>query len=471
MKNISVQILSLAIWLALSSVNVTAEDWPWFLGPRHTGVSDEGPLTLDWTSRTPPVMWKESIGTGYSAPSVLGERLVIHYREGNQEIVSCRNVETGKEVWAHAYPTTYEDPYGYNNGPRCSPVLAQDRCFTLGAEGMLVCTSMTNGELVWKKDLRKEFTLPESFFGIGCSPILDEDRLIVLVGGQPNSGVVAFDIKDGSILWQAVGKDTWDGVETDQGGRKHEWSDDEMVVSYSSPNIAEIHGEKHLLCLMRQGLVSLNPRTGIENFHYWFRPKVHESVNAARPLVIGNRVFVSAAYQLGSAMLEVDADGKRYKEVWRDRTNMLAHWSTPIYADGCIYGFSGRHENEGELRCINAVDGKVLWKTIGYEGDLKDLSRDQTTGHIIDATTGKEIPYPYFGRGSMIQVGPRFIVLGERGTISVVEVNRNKFVEHGRFSLEQITYPAWAAPVLSGGKLFLRSEKWIVCLDLKVNNP
>ncbi len=466
MNKIALQILSLTFWLASSSVSLMAEDWPWFLGPRHTGVSGEDQLTLDWTDKTPAVIWKESIGTGYSAPSVLGDRVVIHHREGDQEIVSCRNVETGKEIWAHAYPTTYEDPYGYNNGPRCSPVLTQDRCFTLGAEGMLACTSMTDGKLLWKKELRKEFTLPEAFFGVGCSPILDDDRLIVLVGGQPNSGVVAFDVQKGDIVWQSVGKDTWDGVETDQKEKKHEWTDDEMVVSYSSPIIAEIHGEKHVLCLMRQGLVSLNPRTGTENFHYWFRPKVHESVNAARPLVIGNRVFVSVAYQLGSALLEIDKDGKEFSEVWRDRTNMLAHWSTPIYVDGCIYGFSGRHENEGELRCINAEDGKLLWQTTGFEGDLKNLSRDRTTGHIIDANTGKEIPYPYFGRGSLIQVGSRFIVLGERGTISVVDVNKGKFVEHGRFSLDEIIYPAWTAPVLSGGRLFLRSEKWIVCLDL-----
>lgn len=467
MNKFALQILSFTIGLAASSVIVMAEDWPWFLGLRHTGVSGEVQLMLDWTEKAPPVIWKEAIGTGYSAPSVLGDRVVMHHRLENREVVSCRDVKTGKEVWAHAYPTTYVDPYGYNNGPRCSPVLTKDRCFTLGAEGMLACTSMTDGKLLWKKELRKEFTIPEAFFGVGCSPILDDDRLIVLVGGQPNSGVVAFDLKTGDILWQSVGKNTWNGVETDQKGKKHEWTDDEMIVSYSSPIIGEIHGEKHLLCLMRQGLVSLNPRTGAENFHYWFRPKAHESVNAARPLVIGNRVFVSVAYQLGSAMLEVDNGGKTFKEVWRDRTSMLAHWSTPIQVDGCIYGFSGRHESEGELRCIDAETGALLWTTSGYEGDLRNLSRDPTTGNIIDSNTGKEIPYPYFGRGSLIQVGSRFIVLGERGTISVVDADKDKFVEHGRFSLDEINYPSWAAPVLSSGKLFLRSEKWMVCLDLK----
>ena len=467
MNQIILQILSLTVCLAASSRQATAEDWPWFLGPRHTGVSGEDQLILDWTKDSPSVLWKESIGTGYSAPSVLGDRLVIHHRKEQQEIVSCRNVENGKEIWAYAYPTTYEDPYGYNNGPRCSPVLTADRCLTLGAEGMLACTSMADGKLLWQKELRKEFTLPESFFGVGCSPILDDNRLIVLVGGQPNSGVVAFDIDNGNVLWQAVGKATWDGAETDQPGKKHEWSDDEMVVSYSSPIIAEIHGRKHLLCLMRQGLVSLDPVNGSENFHYWFRPKVHESVNAARPVVIDNRIFLSAAYQLGSALLEVNADGKSFKEVWRDRSNLLAHWSTPIHVDGCIYGFSGRHENEGELRCINVTDGKPRWQTPGYEGDLTNLRRDTKTGNILDTKTGGEIPYPYFGRGSLIQVGPRFIVLGERGTISVVEVNKDKFVEHGRFSLDEINYPAWAAPILSNGKLYLRSEGWLVSLDLK----
>jgi len=463
----TLRILSLTFWLSVSCQLATAEDWPWFLGPRHTGVSGEVELALDWTEKSPPVVWKETIGTGYSAPSVRGDRLVIHHRMKNHEIVSCRKAQSGEEIWSHAYPTEYVDPYGYNNGPRCSPVLTTDRCMTLGAEGMLACTSLADGKLIWEKDLRKEFTLPDSFFGVGCSPILDDNRLIVLVGGQPNSGVVAFDIENGNVLWQAVGKETWDGAVTDRPGVKHLWSDDEMVVSYSSPIIAEIHGQKQLLCLMRQGLVSLDPATGRENFHYWFRPKVHESVNAARPVVIDNRVFLSAAYQLGSALLEINPDGKSYKEVWRDSRNMLAHWSTPIHVDGCIYGFSGRHENEGELRCINVADGKPRWQTPGYDSELTNLRRDTTTGHIVDATTGKEIPYPFFGRGSLIQVGSRFIVLGERGTISLVDVNKDKFVEHGRFSLDEIDYPAWAAPVLSEGKLYLRSEGWLVCLDLK----
>lgn len=457
--------IPLFILLVAPSASVLAEDWPWFLGLDHTGISGETKTVVDWSQNPPPVIWKKNIGTGYSAPSVLGDKLVLHHRLQDQEIISCRLVSTGEEVWQYSYPTSFQDPYGYNNGPRCSPVLTRDHCYTLGAEGMLVCVTLNDGEPVWQIDLQKKFTLPEWFFGMGCSPILDGSRLIVLVGGQPNSGVVAFNINDGSIAWQSVGKDTWDGAETDD-GETYKWTGDEMVASYASPIIREIHGRRHLLCLMRQGLVSLDPENGQTNFKHWFRATVHESVNAARPVVIDDQIFLSAAYQVGSELLKVAPDGKSVESVWKNRRNMLAHWSTPIHANGYIYGFSGRHENEGELRCVRVSDGKVLWNTAGYDGDLGKLRRDPTSGKVLNIETGKAIPYPYFGRGSLIQVGNRFIVLGERGTLSVVDVNEKEFIEHGRFSLDEIGYPAWAAPVVSNGRMYLRSEDWLVCLQL-----
>ncbi|MBL8814702.1 MAG: PQQ-binding-like beta-propeller repeat protein [Planctomyces sp.] len=459
-------VLAAGVLFFLSSASAAAEDWPWFLGPRHTGVSSETDLQPDFSKGAPEVIWKQRVGTGYSAPSVLGEVLVIHHREGDEEIVSCRKVADGSEVWKYSYPTEYSDPYGYNNGPRCSPVLTATRCMTLGAEGMLTCVSMTDGSLIWQHELKKEFTLPEWFFGVGCSPILDGNRLIVLVGGQPNSGVVAFNVEDGKVLWQSVGRDTWQGTDTGRGS-PFEWSDDEMVISYASPIISEIHGQRHLLCFVRQGLVSLDPETGAENFHFWFRPTVHESVNAAVPIVVDDTIFLSAAYQLGSVLLKVAPDGKSVSTVWRDRSNMLAHWSTPICVDGHIYGFTGRHENEGELRCIRLSDGKVIWKTDGYGGQLEDLARDRATGRIVETKTGKEVPYPFYGRGSLTQLGDRFVALGERGTLSVVKVNPEKYEELGRVTFNEIQYPAWTAPVISNGRMYLRSEDWLMCLNLR----
>lgn len=444
---------------------VLGEDWPWFLGPKHTGESGETQLKPDWTEKQPPVLWKQPIGTGYSAPSLLGDRLVVHHRQGESEIISCRSRADGAELWKYEYASAFEDPYGYNNGPRCSPVLTEDACFTLGAEGRLVCVSMKDGKLRWEVDLRKNFQLPEWFFGMGCSPLLDGDQLIVLVGGQPDSGVVSFDRSTGKVLWQSVGKSTWDGTTTPEGDT-YQWTGDEMVVSYSSPVIAEIHGQRHLLCLMRQGLVSLNPKTGQKNFSFWFRSRVHESVNAARPIVIGDQIFLSAAYQVGSVLLKVAADGQSVTETWSDRRNMLAHWSTPIHVDGFIYGFTGRHENEGELRCVRLSDGAVIWGTSGFEGDLNNLRVNRSNGKVFNVETGAEIPYPFFGRGSLTRIGDRFLVLGERGTLAVIDVNSERYQERGRFSLDEIGNPAWVAPVVSGGHMFLRSENWLLCVDL-----
>ena len=121
-----------------------------------------------------------------------------------------------------------------------------------------------------------------------------------------------------------------------EGYRKYRWTGEEQVVSYSSPIIATIHDKKYLLCLMRQGLVSLNPATGRENFKYWFRARVPESVNAARPLVINDKVFLSISYRVGSALLQVQPNGKSYKVLWRKPDNMQTHWSTAIHVDGYI---------------------------------------------------------------------------------------------------------------------------------------
>lgn len=447
------------------------DDWPIFLGPNQTGHSEETGLKVDWSEEPPPVLWSKEIGTGYSAPSVRGNRLVIHHRPRDREIIECCRADTGETLWKTSYPTRYSDPYGYNNGPRCSPILTDKLCYTYGAEGKLVCTELATGKLVWIRDVQKDFQLPDWFFGIGCTPILEGNLLITLVGGQPNSGVVAFDAQTGKTVWEAVGKETWDNAKTGwENDPIYEWEGDEMVVSYSSPIAATIHGQRHVLCLVRQGLVSLDPKTGKENFHYWFRSRTHDSVNAARPVVVGDEILLSAAYRVGSALIKVSPDGKSVEEVWKDSENLMAHWSTPIYQDGYVYGFSGRHENQGELRCIDWKTGKVLWQTNGLIVDPSTLKQDPTSGQILDKATNKPIPWPVFGRGSKIIFDGHFLILGERGTLALARISSEKYEEIGRTGYDEIGVPAWAAPVLSRKRVYLRDENALICLDFSTDH-
>lgn len=442
-------------------------DWSSFLGPHGTGVSDETGLLDEWPEEGPAVLWQKRIGKGYSSPSVLGNRLVVHHRQRDRDLIECVQADDGTPLWSYDYDTTFSDPYGYNNGPRCSPLLTKTRCYTFGAQGRLVCLELETGKLVWEHDTATEWDVPGHFFGAGCTPILEGNLLIVLVGGQPDSGVVAFDAETGKTVWESVGQKTWDNVQTDQGGKPYRWTGKEMIVSYSSPIVANIHGQKHLLCLLRQGLVSLNPEDGSLRFKYWFRARVHESVNAARPVVIDDYIFLSAAYETGAALLQVNPAGTDYEVVWRNKRGMSTHWSTPIYRDGCIYGFSGRHEEEGMLQCVDLKTGELQWETNGYEGPLSQL-RINGQGDIIDVN-GK--PVTIFGRGSKIAVDGKYIMLGERGVLALARLNRDKFEQISRASYKQIRYPAWAAPVLSRGRLYLRSEDNLICLDIAKPKP
>lgn len=444
------------------------EDWPVFLGPSHDGVSRETGLLAEWPAGGPPQVWEKEVGTGYSAPSVRNNRLVLHHRVDSEEVIECFQADTGQFLWKHAYDSDFTDPYGYNNGPRCTPLLTETHCYTFGAEGELLCLSLDSGEEVWSRNTKSEFDVPDGFFGVGATPILEDDKLIVAVGGQPNAGVVAFSASTGETLWQNVGESTWDGVETGSTLQpNYEWRGDEMVVSYSSPLAATIHDRRHVLCLMRHGLVSLDPQTGNENFHYWFRPRAYESVNAARPVVVGDEIMVSAAYRLGAAQLRVAPEGNAVETVWRDPFNLLTHWSTAIHVDGYHYGFSGRHDYEGTLRCIAADTGVIVWETPGSTRDPAKFARFSDDELLDLENNNQVVPNPYYGRGSAILVEGRFIVLSEYGTLALMNVDPEKWDEISRFKVPQMHYPSWTAPVLSRGYLYLRCEDALVCLDLK----
>jgi hypothetical protein len=240
-----------------------------------------------------------------------------------------------------------------------------------------------------------------------------------------------------------------------------------MIVSYASPILAEIHGKKMLIALMRHGLVGLDATSGSEQFKYFFRAKVHESVNASRPVILGNKILIAAAYGLGGHLLEVAEDGKSLKLIWSN-PEFDTHWSTAIEHEGYLYGFCGRHENDAMLRCVDLKSGKTLWSTNGYSGPVTRFKLDAER-RIIDTSTGKIAPFPYFGRGSLTFVDGNLIVLGERGTVAMVKPSVKEYEELCRFKAEGVEYPSWPAPVVSQGIMYLRGEENLVAYNLRKN--
>src|SRR5665213_432965 len=173
--------------LCLCANMLHAADWPQFLGPIRNGISTETGLLEKWPPSGPPILWDKHIGAGYSAPSTRSGLLVLFHRIDNNEIVEAFQATNGQPVWRYTYLSQFVDPYGYNNGPRCTPLLTDDYCYTFGAEGMLTCLELKTGKLVWQRDTGKEWQVPEAFFGVGSTPILEDNLLFVMVGGQPNA--------------------------------------------------------------------------------------------------------------------------------------------------------------------------------------------------------------------------------------------------------------------------------------------
>ena len=462
--------LMLPAWPVAAAAVGDGEDWPRFLGPRADNTSLETGLLDRFPTNGPAILWEKAVGTGYSAPSVRGPWLVLHHRVRHEEVVEAFAADTGKAGWRHAYPSQFVDPYGYNNGPRCTPLLSSNHCYTLGAEGKLLCLELATGKKVWERDTAKDWNVPNAFFGVGSTPILEGDRLIVMVGGQPNAGVVALDPLTGKTLWENVGKSNWQGVVTIgwRAEAPYEWTGEEKSASYATPVAATIHGRRHVFCLMRQGLVSLNPTNGAVNFSRWFQSPANDSVNAMCPVVQDDLVLISAAYyRVGGVLLRVKPDGKSFEEVWRSPRHPLErdpatgrfaapaleiHWSTPVLHGGQVYAFSGRNEPDANFRCVELSTGRVMWER-----------PERWAGH---PPPGSRAQPDVYGRGAAILAENKLLVLGEGGLLGLFKVNPRQAEELARWQVPSLHFPCWAAPVLARQRLYLRSEDRLVCLNL-----
>jgi outer membrane protein assembly factor BamB len=212
-----------------------------------------------------------------------------------------------------------------------------------------------------------------------------------------------------------------------------------------------VNGERLLFCFMRQGLVALNPTNGAVRFSYWFRAMVDESVNAANPIVVDDSILISTAYyRVGSALLRILPGNEKVEPVWRS-TAIEAHWTTPIYHEGYLYAFSGRNEPDSRFRCVEFKTGKIMW-------DRDERWRKSYT------------PPTVYGRGSSILADGKLIVLGEAGLLGLFQLNPKEPVELSRWQVPQLHYPCWAAPVLSNGKVYLRSEDKLLAFDFARRN-
>lgn len=392
---------------------LAAQDWPQFFGPERNGVYPGEAIDETWGPTGPDVVWERPVGEGFSGPVVSGGRLILHHRIGDREVVEAFDAATGETQWRYDYATTYRDDFGFDEGPRAVPVIADGRVYTYGAQGKLHAVDFETGEGIWSVDAMERFGVPKGYFGAGGSPLVEDGRVIANVGGQGgnSSGIVAFDADTGAVLWTAT---------------DHE-------ASYSSP-VGATFGERRLAVFFtRNGLVGIDPSDGTVVFDRRWRSRSDTSVNAASPIVAGNRIFISAEYGPGAGVLEWN--GEDLVEIWSSNDALSNHYATSVHHDGILYGYHGRQEFGPSLRAVEFDTGEVRWTL------------------------------EQFRAGSIMLVGDHLLVIRESGELILAEAAPEDFVLIAR--AEVLPGVVRAYPALADGILYLRNENTLVALDLR----
>jgi outer membrane protein assembly factor BamB len=447
-------VLKVAVSFGFFSLHAArADDWPQWLGPKRDGVWRETGILEKFPKGGPKVIWRTSVGGGYSGPAVAGDRVYITDRQlapgaknptsgftkneiPGSERVLCLDDASGKVLWTREYDCPYD--VQYPSGPRTTPVVQHGKVYTLGTMGDLFCLNALDGKVIWSKNLHKEYQAPVQIWGFSSHPLLDGDKLICLVGGE-GSLVVAFH-KD-------TGKELWKSLSVSRQG-------------YCPPMIFEVGGKRQLIIWHPQAVVSLDPETGKE---YWSQKfEVKADLTIPTPRLDGDRLFLSSFYN-GSMMLKVDSahpaatviwKGKAQSEMSRLTDGLHSIISTPFFKGDYIYGVC----SYGELRGLEAGTGERLWSTF-----------QATTG------AGEE----RWANAFLVPNGDRFFLFNEHGDLIIAQLGPKGYQEISRAHLLEPTNimvsaqrpkdrPAvlWSHPAFAHQSIYARNDQEIIRVSL-----
>ena len=380
--------------------------WTDFRGPRRDGIYDEMPIATKWPADGPVRLWRKPVGGGY-ASFVFGngKAFTIEQRRG-QEVVAAYELEAGREVWSHGWDAFFQESMG-GDGPRATPTWNEGRIYALGAEGELRCLDAETGKRIWSKNILRENGAENLEWGMAASPLVTGNQLIVLPGGRNGRSVVSYDKATGAPLWHAL---------NDQ-------------QAYTSPMLATLGGVQQILVVTARRIVGLTP----EGRLLWEYPWTTEyNINASQPIVIGgDRVFISAGYGHGAALLRVSRSGDAFRAeaVWQN-TRMKNKFTSSVLHGGHIYGL-----DEAILACINAETGELKWKGGRY------------------------------GYGQVVLAGGHLIVTAEDGDVALVRATPEQHEELVRFPA--VSGKTWNYPAISGGLLLVRNSTEMSAFRLK----
>ncbi len=380
----------------------TPMDWPAFRGPDGDGISQETGILQQWPEGGPSEVWRVPLGEAYAGITVVGARVFTMDSDEKKEYAVCLSADTGKQLWRTVVGAQFKN--GTGSGPRAAPTIDGGLVYIQASNGVLAALNSQTGKISWQFDLVARFGSEVPMWGFCSSPLIQGDRLFTVIGGKEHV-LGAFDKHTGKTLWTGF-KDK---------------------AAYVTPLAVTLAGQPQIV------FVTGNFVTGFsaDGHELWQANWGKVDVKCAMPVLVGSdKIFVSASYDVGALMLRIVKKGDRFEaeRVWEDRV-MRNHFNASVVVDGFLYGF-----DNATLKCLNPEKGETLW------------ARRR------------------LGKGSLIYADGHLVVLGERGQLLLVEASPNGFVQKGMSQV--LKGRTWTSPTLSGGKLYLRNQKEMVCLDL-----
>jgi outer membrane protein assembly factor BamB len=379
--------------------------WTNFRGPKRDGKYDETPVSTNWPANGLPVIWKQPVGVGHSSFVVADGKAYTIEQRRNQEVTAAYDLGTGRELWAQKWNAEYTDSTG--DGPRSTPTWDQGRIYALGATGELRCLDANTGAVIWGKNILSDNQARNLPWAMAASPLIVDDKVVVLPGGANGKSVVAYNKMTGAPVWKVL--------------------DDPQA--YVSPMLVELAGRRQIVVVSSFRVVGLTPENGSLLWSYSW--DTDNGINVSQPIMVDkNRFFISSGYGKGAALVEVKGSGNSYTAttIWQNN-NMKNKFNSSVLYNGYVYGL-----DEGILVCLDVNTGERKWKEGRY------------------------------GYGQVLLAGGHLIVTSDQGDIALVKASPDKYTEVARFSALQ--GQTWNYPAIADGRLLVRNSNEMAAYDI-----
>jgi outer membrane protein assembly factor BamB len=379
--------------------------WTNFRGPRRDGRYEEANISTSWPANGLPVVWKQPVGVGHASFVIADGKAYTIEQRRSQEVVAAYDMNNGRELWTQKWSAEFDDSTG--DGPRATPTWDAGRLYALGATGELRCLDANSGTVIWGKNILSDNQAKNLPWAMAASPLIVDDKVIVLPGGTSGKSVVAYNKNTGAPVWRVL-NDT---------------------QAYVSPMLVELAGKRQILVVSASRVVGLAPENGALLWDYpW---DTDNGINVSQPIPVDrNRFFISSGYGKGAALVEVKGSGNTFtaSKVW-ENTNMKNKFNSSVLYNGYIYGL-----DEGILVCLDVNTGERKWKNGRY------------------------------GYGQIILAGSHLIVTSDQGDVALVKATPSEYTEVARFTA--VEGQTWNYPAIANGRLLVRNSKEMAAYDI-----